>query len=73
MNEKNSDLWTAEIEIGQVQFSKSAHLGLDFYNSIDGWRKMEILFGHKILRPHIKRHDREFTTLHYSVREKIIF
>jgi hypothetical protein len=64
--------WSVEIDLDHVHFSSSTNLGIDFYNSIDGWRNMEILLKHRSSRPHIKREYQDFSTIHYSVREKII-
>ncbi len=64
-------LWSIQILHDDVQFYPSSELGIDFYNSIDGWRAMETLIGHRVTRPHIKRDKRDFITLHYSIREKL--
>jgi len=69
--EEKTSLWSVHIELNHVRFSRSPELGIDFYNSIDAWRKMEISFRHKISRPNVKRDDQDFVTIHYSVREKI--
>jgi hypothetical protein len=64
--------WSAQVELGQVQFLQNPDLGIDFYNQIDAWRKMEVSFKHKIERPRIKRARKEFTTLYYSYRENVV-
>jgi hypothetical protein len=61
-------LWAAHVEIDQVHFAHSPDLGIDFYNHIDAWRRMEIAFKHRIDRPNVKRSRKEFATLYYSFR-----
>ncbi|HXH76182.1 MAG TPA: hypothetical protein VNJ08_14525 [Bacteriovoracaceae bacterium] len=68
--EEKLPLWAAHVEVGQVQFLQSPDLGIDFYNHIDAWRKMEVSFKHRIDRPNVKRCRKDLLTLHYSFRQK---
>lgn len=61
--------WSAQVEVDQVTFEQNPDIGIDFYNYIDAWRRMEIAFKHKIERPFIKRHRKDFATLYYSFRK----
>jgi hypothetical protein len=68
--DENLKPWSATVELDQVQFAQNPDLGIDFYNHIDAWRRMEIAFKHKIDRPQVKRPRKEFATLYYSLRNK---
>lgn len=69
--EEELKLWAAHVEVDQVTFAQNPDLGIDFYNHIDAWRRMEIAFKHRIDRPYAKRPRKDFATLYYSFRNKI--
>lgn len=76
-------VWTAEVEIAKVRFSKGMDLGIEFKNKIDAWTKMEFIFRQQILRLRAdggdgkysrsvaKRGLKDLNALVYSIREKI--
>jgi hypothetical protein len=77
-------VWTAQVEVAKVKFSKSPNLGIDFQNEIDAWNRMEFIFRQQIkqlrssvgpdktnLKSSTRRGYKDLKTLVYSIREKI--
>jgi len=79
MDEK-LDLWSAEIEIALVRFSKTNNTQIEFRNEIDIWSKMEFKFraqikemkayGRKPTRK-ARKEFKDLETLVYSIRDKL--
>jgi hypothetical protein len=61
-------LWSARVEVGQVQYSQNPNLGIDFYNEIDSWTRMEHAFRQRILRPRHTERQSDLRTFYYSFK-----
>ena len=79
MDEK-LDLWSAEIELALVKFSKTPNTEIEFKNEIDVWSKMEFKFRTQIRemkssgRKPGRKTRKEFKDLEslvYSIRDKL--
>ncbi len=78
---KTLDLWSAEIELAQVKFSRTADTAIEFRNEIDVWSKMEFRFRQKIRdlkagatprqKSQLTRDFKELEALVYSIRERL--
>lgn len=85
MKNDSKSLCVAEVDLGQVKFSRGNNLGIDFSNQIDVWSKMEFKFSQQIhklkqsgqlsgyegVRLDSKRGWRDLSSLVYAVREKV--
>lgn len=67
--EKKLKTWTAQLDLDQVSFAQNPEFDNVFFNQIDAWRRMEIAIKHKMDRPSIRRHRKDFATLYYSFRK----
>lgn len=67
----------AKVDLGKVSFLKENRVGIDFFNEIDVWAKMEFRFRGQIsqLRQNKplsgQNSVQRLQPLHYSVREKL--
>ncbi len=67
----------AKVDLEKVSFLKENRVGIDFYNEIDVWAKMEFRFRGQIsqLRQNktlsVTSSVQGLQPLHYSVREKL--
>ncbi len=77
MDRKSRAPVIAKVDVSKVRLVKDSKLGIDFFNEIDIWAKMEFRSREQIskLRQNKTLDGRDCSknlgSLHYSVREKI--
>jgi hypothetical protein len=70
---KQDDFLIAHVELAKARFTDGEDLGIEFRNSIDAWKKMEVHFRHQIANPRKRslKGKQDLNTLVYSFRERI--